>query len=408
MLRKICGIYKIENLINNKVYIGQSRDIKKRWREHMRELNNKTHRNQHLISAWHKYGFENFSFEILEECDEEILNSREVYWMNYYNSLDKNYGYNLMEENPDGTRKQSKESVIKRNTNENGECTLVKDEEVIRIKKLYSQGYDIDFILSVIDNKFINYNKINSIVNLNSYINIGTEYNNKLYELKIEYNYFYPSYENIKNLKLDIINLNNTYISISKKYNLSKHMICKIAKLELYKNICDDLNDDVYNSYNIRKNRVTKPKINKERTFLSDKDIISIKQKLINGNTNKELAKEYNVNQSVISNIKMLKDHTEIGYEYNKQLISLYEKGSKSKLNNDEILKIKYSLCFSNGTNESIAEEFNIDPSTISRMKNLKVYKNIGQEYNAILQAKYIDKNISLYKELMNNISINI
>ena len=56
MSKPICGIYKIQNLINNKVYIGQSVNIKSRWHS---ENNRKCH-NRHLKSAFKKYGIENF------------------------------------------------------------------------------------------------------------------------------------------------------------------------------------------------------------------------------------------------------------------------------------------------------------------------------------------------------------
>ena len=87
------GIYKIENLLNGKVYIGQSVDITKRWSTHVAELNNNCHHNIHLQNAWNKYGEENFEFSIVEECDISQLNQREIYWISKFNSC-KN-GYNL-------------------------------------------------------------------------------------------------------------------------------------------------------------------------------------------------------------------------------------------------------------------------------------------------------------------------
>jgi len=91
--RKISGIYKIENIINGKVYIGQTQDIYKRWHEHQRMLQNGTHYNRHLSGAYNKYGPDSFRYSILEECDIEDLHEREIYWINYYNSF--NNGYNL-------------------------------------------------------------------------------------------------------------------------------------------------------------------------------------------------------------------------------------------------------------------------------------------------------------------------
>ena len=89
---KICGIYRIENLINHKSYIGQSVDIYTRWMSHKWELNTGHHKNIHLLRAWRKYGEDNFEFTILEECNENELNNQEIYWIDYYNAC--NNGYN--------------------------------------------------------------------------------------------------------------------------------------------------------------------------------------------------------------------------------------------------------------------------------------------------------------------------
>ena len=67
---KKCGVYKITNLANNKIYIGSSKTILRRWRNHIRELNDNKHKNLFLQEDWNKYGKENFVFEILEECFE--------------------------------------------------------------------------------------------------------------------------------------------------------------------------------------------------------------------------------------------------------------------------------------------------------------------------------------------------
>lgn len=86
---KICGIYKIENLINGKVYIGQSSDIYKRWYNHKRTSHTPTLEgyNYPLYKAFRKYGIENFNFEIIEKCSEEELNEKEMYYIEIYRSF---------------------------------------------------------------------------------------------------------------------------------------------------------------------------------------------------------------------------------------------------------------------------------------------------------------------------------
>ena len=89
------GIYKITNLQNNKVYIGQAVDIKRRWCEHESHSFNPKHLsyNYAIHCAIRKYGIKNFSFEVLEECEENQLNEREIYWISKFNS--KIDGYNM-------------------------------------------------------------------------------------------------------------------------------------------------------------------------------------------------------------------------------------------------------------------------------------------------------------------------
>lgn len=89
-------IYKITNLVNGKIYIGQSKDYKKRWNEHKCRANNKYQTNQIITKAINKYGFENFKFEILDSAKTpEELNNLECYYIQKLNSLTPN-GYNIV------------------------------------------------------------------------------------------------------------------------------------------------------------------------------------------------------------------------------------------------------------------------------------------------------------------------
>lgn len=76
------GIYKITNKQNNHCYIGQSRNIEKRWSNHI--YHDKSKDEYPLYRAFKKYGLDNFSFEILEECDLAQLNEREQYYIKLY------------------------------------------------------------------------------------------------------------------------------------------------------------------------------------------------------------------------------------------------------------------------------------------------------------------------------------
>ncbi|MDY0199215.1 MAG: GIY-YIG nuclease family protein [Tenuifilaceae bacterium] len=90
------GIYKWTNLINNKVYIGQASDIARRVRGYRSELNKNSQRP--IIRALRKYGFENFKFEILEEVlNKEDLLIREQSWIDFYDSKNREKGYNILD-----------------------------------------------------------------------------------------------------------------------------------------------------------------------------------------------------------------------------------------------------------------------------------------------------------------------
>lgn len=89
-----CGIYKYQNSINQKIYIGKAQDIAQRVRDHRYNASNPKRDNCVFHKALRKYGEENFIFEIVEECDKSILDEREQYWIAYYNSQLPN-GYNM-------------------------------------------------------------------------------------------------------------------------------------------------------------------------------------------------------------------------------------------------------------------------------------------------------------------------
>lgn len=67
------GIYKITNKVNGDCYYGSSVNIEKRWYRHLNDLKNGSHHNPILQRAWVKYGEDNFTFEIVEECTSDNL-----------------------------------------------------------------------------------------------------------------------------------------------------------------------------------------------------------------------------------------------------------------------------------------------------------------------------------------------
>lgn len=96
MFKRTPCIYKITNLIDRKIYIGQtSRDFEERKRNHLSRLRRGVHDNIYLQSSWNKYGEFNFLFEIIQECEIEQLDELERFWISFFDATNKTYGYNF-------------------------------------------------------------------------------------------------------------------------------------------------------------------------------------------------------------------------------------------------------------------------------------------------------------------------
>lgn len=88
------GIYKITNLENQKCYVGQAANIADRWKQHIkRGVGAEAPTRNKLYPAMLQHGVENFTFEIVEECSRDMLNSREDYWQDYFGA--KEFGYSI-------------------------------------------------------------------------------------------------------------------------------------------------------------------------------------------------------------------------------------------------------------------------------------------------------------------------
>lgn len=89
---KKCGIYKITSP-SNKIYIGQSQDIHRRWKYYYQNKNCK--KQSYLYNSLQKHGVEVHIFEIVEECSFDLLNEKERYWQEYYDCINPEKGLNL-------------------------------------------------------------------------------------------------------------------------------------------------------------------------------------------------------------------------------------------------------------------------------------------------------------------------
>jgi len=142
------GIYKITNLINNKIYVGSTSDFIYRKYSHKNKNNNTV-----ISRAILKYGWNNFSFEILEYCDSELLAERENYYFNLLQPFIENNGYNILRtatsngwlghKHTEESKKKMSESrmgLVPWNKGKTGLQKMSEDERTLRSKKYKGVG----------------------------------------------------------------------------------------------------------------------------------------------------------------------------------------------------------------------------------------------------------------------------
>ena len=133
-----CGIYKIENLINHKKYIGQSVDIKRRWINHKVDSKKEQFSKYPLYKAFKKYGIQNFQFTVIEECSKNQLNQKQKYWISYFDSY--NNGYNQTTGGDGSTNNVIK--LTKQNIQEIYDLLINTNIPQYQIAKKFSVGED--------------------------------------------------------------------------------------------------------------------------------------------------------------------------------------------------------------------------------------------------------------------------
>ena len=143
--RHICGIYCITSLDTGKQYVGRSKDLKTRLRRHKYDSLKHSENCPTLYAEMHTYGIERFKIELLEECAEDVLASREQYWLD---SLGTEYtGYNYQRKDfrhTDGTKQRFRGCVkgvyLATSTDENYQKQAWEESIVMRALKLFSEA----------------------------------------------------------------------------------------------------------------------------------------------------------------------------------------------------------------------------------------------------------------------------
>ena len=89
------GIYYIQNIKTNQIYIGQSIHLTERLKDHFNKLRKNKHHNKHLQNSFNKYGEENFVYGIMEYCKPDKLDEMEIAYMNLFNT--QKTGFNILD-----------------------------------------------------------------------------------------------------------------------------------------------------------------------------------------------------------------------------------------------------------------------------------------------------------------------
>lgn len=134
IMNKICGIYIITNKINNKKYIGLSKNCYRRWNEH-KEVAKRPRKSYQLrvplYRAMRKYGIENFTFEVIEKCSPNELKEREIYWIKELQTYEKGYNATRGGDLPQG-------HILKGEKHGMSKLTV---SDVRLCRKLYARGF---------------------------------------------------------------------------------------------------------------------------------------------------------------------------------------------------------------------------------------------------------------------------
>ncbi len=207
------GIYQILNNVTMKIYIGSSKQIPKRLRNHFTDLKNNKHCNIHLQHSYNKYGKGVFTASVLE-CDitTDNLLEQELYWIKLKNSLDKTCGYNLSIPDPINTSFNHSEESKERNRKDIYMRTRdefiqedydkwkleakIKKDNVVKVDKSSWVIIEIDKVTGEVVNEYkqlndittkYNYSKTNKNKVLEVLSNQRRSYKGFVYVYKIDY-----------------------------------------------------------------------------------------------------------------------------------------------------------------------------------------------------------------------------
>ena len=267
-------IYRIENIVNNKKYIGQTkRTFRDRKNQHIYYLNRNIHQNQHLQNAWNKYGKDNFRFSTIERCNISSLDEKEVFWINHYNTTELGYNKEAGGNLNKIISKETREKHSRIQTGENNSRTNLTNETVIKIKQELIKGNAMKEISLKYE---VSYDVVKAIRQCRTFCDIGEEYNDSLLKLIKPRNI----------IGIDVVRK----IKLMKKKGVSSE---KIA---------EELNVSQWTVRKIiKENPQCFKRAKRKDSYLTYEDKKQVAQMYKKGMFQKDIAKHFSVSQKIIS-----------------------------------------------------------------------------------------------------------
>lgn len=239
-LPETSGIYMVRNKLNNHAYIGQSKNIKKRFlSHHLCEYKNEScsQYNTKFYKALRKYGLDNFEIIILEECPEEELDKKEVYYIGMYNTFHNGYNSteggqfwspNIHSKETEEKRRQTRElnGSLK---GENHPRAKLTNEEVIHIRQRYIDGESVEDIYKDYCHIYGNIGTLRRIILGETYKDVGNipSKKNKVAGIKV-------TDDQVRQIRIKYSTTKTSYAKLGAEYNVSASTIQKIVKKEGY------------------------------------------------------------------------------------------------------------------------------------------------------------------------------
>lgn len=305
-------IYKIVTNHNGFVYIGQTiQNLRRRWHKHLSDLKSKTHHNQLLQKVYDKYGEQDFVFEVIEKCNIAEIDERERYWINFYDSTNREKGYNF-ESGGNENKKHCAETIEKMKIASRGHNNKLTPEQVTEIKKGIINGLSFKELAEKFN---VSDGCIYRIKILENWEYVSSELNELLKKTD-------TSRKDIKRLtKQEIEEFGELILKGEPPFNLAKQIgigykyFCNLFKKEIdsVKNQREELTDSVRELFfkNLPINKIlemtgaTYPQY-KRITFGLEKirrerNIEYVGKSKAEGKTNPEIAKDLNLNRCTIT-----------------------------------------------------------------------------------------------------------